>query len=297
MFMKKLLTILCICLASSVLSTTRAVEPQKMLTLSGELYYALDVDKFYLASLEEIGSDAQITIYNDDFSVKEQFTVKGVISYEIEKDDNGKDRYKRYKSGVRGIESTIDPDSEIIATRGLFTKDGLWTVAVDKNDIVDNYPRFTKCVLYSSNSKKVCELPTEGWDRIWLSRFTTGTPYYCTTIDVGTLDAQFKEDYQYIIWLFEDVNGVVTPKAVASNVKAYPNPLPSGTPLTIDLDREADSNTILTITDLDGRQVYRERVRPGKANVQVSPKFSRGLHIYTVIYSDGESFSGKVAAE
>jgi len=285
MFMKKLLTILCICIASICLSTTRAVEQPNLFNVpGGRLYYAMDGDKFYFASLEEIGSDAQITIYNDDLSIKEQFTVKGVISYEIM--ENG---YQNYKSrvGATWFNIDINPTSDIIATRGLFTKDSSWVITVRNDDDHNS----TRTILYSSEGKKLCELPKLDYHEqgfICLSGLTARTPYYCIHgEDSGTIT----------IYTFEDVNGVVTPKAVASNVKAYPNPLPSGTPLQIDLNREADNNTILTITDLDGRQVCRERVRPGLASVRVSPKFSRGLHIYTVIYSDGESFSGKVAAE
>jgi len=278
--MKKLLTILCICIASSVSSITHAVEQPNLFAVpGGELYYALDGDKFYFASLEEIGSDAKITIYNDDLSIKEQFTLKGVVSYE-----------RPEYSYVYDIQYNLhSPRTDgIIATRGLFTKDGSWVIAVYKNDDKD---RSERIILYSSEGKKLCELPKIDEYAyapcfICMSGLYARTPYYCIDADDGT-----------IVYTFEDVNGVVIPKAVASNVKAYPNPLPSGTPLTIDLEREADSNTILTITDLNGRQVCRERVLPGLASVRVSPKFSRGLHIYTVIYSDGESFSGKVAAE
>jgi len=295
--MKKLLTILCICIASICLSTTRAVEPQNLLTLSSSLYYALDGDKRYLATMEEIrvnetSSDALITIYNTDFSIKEQFTIKGAFSYVIKTNDNGT-KSKDWTSEVLSIYFDLS-ETGIIASRGLFTKDGSWVIFKRVRDADYKYLGDWEGQLYSSNNKKVCSLKEyglTGYGTIGLSEITTGTPFYYS----GYTDEQGCR--RTTIWSFEDVNGVVTPKAVASNVKAYPNPLPSGTPLSLELDREADSNTILTITDLDGRQVYRERVRPGKANVQVSPKFSRGLHIYTVIYSDGESFSGKVAAE
>lgn len=87
------------CVASCVLSITHAVESQKQ-TLPGELYYALDGDKFYFASYEEIGSDAKISIFNDDLSIREQFTVNGVTSYEIKTSDDGERKYKVYKSHV-----------------------------------------------------------------------------------------------------------------------------------------------------------------------------------------------------
>jgi len=290
--MKKLLTLLCISVASCVLSITHAVEPQK-LTLPGELYYALDGDKRYFASLEEIGSDARITIYNADFSIKEQFTVEGVISYEIKTSEYNGEKYKKYTAGVDIINFNLDfyDNSGIIASRGIFTQDGSWVILVSHvNELERNY------YLYSSKNKKICPLQSRGY--IALSEIANGTPYYYTTEEVSNeLDGQYLSDSITTIWSFNDVNGVITPTAIASSVKAFPNPLPAGTTLKIDLNREADNNTILTITDLDGRQEYRKRVRPGETSVQVSPKFSHGLHIYTIIYSNGESYSGKVAAE
>lgn len=288
MFQRFLVTIGLV-VASLVTVTAQATEPKLVATLSGGLYYAVDGNVMRPATMEEKGSDTTITIFNDDFTVKDQFTLKGVNSYVTK--GNG------VEEQISGVENcplylSIFTGNEIIATRGMFTKDNQWGVIVyNKEKVNDSYWAVAGYYAYSADNKQICELPASTSVTsviICFSNIFSGIPYYVTYNEV---------DGSATVWSFDDVNGVVAPQVVAKSVAASPNPLPAGATLKIDLDNEADDNTFLTITDLNGKQVYSKHVRPGEVSVQVSPKFSCGVYIYTVIYGDGETYSGKLAAE
>lgn len=79
---------------------------------------------------------------------------------------------------------------------------------------------------------------------------------------------------------------------------AYPNPLPAGRTLTVDFQKAADDATYFSITDMTGRQVYRHKVKAGETSCQFNNRrLGHGHYVYTVIYKDGTSVSGRLMAE
>lgn len=91
----------------------------------------------------------------------------------------------------------------------------------------------------------------------------------------------------------------MTLKPVATlGSNAYPNPLPAGRTLTVDFQKAADDATYFSITDMTGRQVYRHKVKAGETSCQFNNRrLGHGHYVYTVIYKDGTSVSGRLMAE
>ena len=84
----------------------------------------------------------------------------------------------------------------------------------------------------------------------------------------------------------------------ASDLKIYPNPLRRGETLTVRLPREADENTMLFITDMEGRTVCRHKIDAGATTVTVEAgTLFTGTYIYTLISPDRQPLSGKLIVE
>ena len=233
------------------------------------MYYAIDGNNMYRCYYEAESTTAKFTITDENFN-----TVKTIVIPDIAKD--GKYISTLYTREIDYL--------RFAATRGLFTNDGKWCVFVFSS---------TQAWVYNEDGKEILELPDpEGGEEsyIMLSNILSGKPYYYT-VDFG----RYVEDYT--IWTFTGDSNTGVTAQIAGKTSAYPNPLPAGTPLTINLPKEADSHTIITITDMNGRQVMRRNIDKLATEIRISSRFSHGAYIYTVIYADGTTFSGKVAAE
>lgn len=69
----------------------------------------------------------------------------------------------------------------------------------------------------------------------------------------------------------------------ACEVTAYPNPLPAGATLTIDLGTELEADGKVSIISTSGRQVYGARVRANESSLQIpSVRLPKGTYIYIV---------------
>lgn len=228
---------------------------------------------YYRVICEEVGQDVKYRLLDEYFRVVHEFTVKGINT--------------QSQSGSYISESASS--YEVYATKGIFTKDNKWCVCTWERN--DSYPD-SKSFIYNESGEKLFELPKDvnGYEEGYL--MSAGVPkkgkyYYLLE----------QEDY-YEVYDFVDNSGVITPTVIAQTSRVYPNPLPQGSMLTVELPREADNNTSLSVTDASGRQIYHTRVRPGLTSVKVNAGHpSRGMLIYTIAFGDGTTESGKLLAE
>jgi len=244
---------------------------------------ALDGDKFLYSYSVVKGADVEYTILNDHFEVVKNFTIKGLYHTD------------EYNRGFRDDDMSVDgiDTKSVIATKGLFTSDGKWCVIFTDN----SEPHQSVSYVYNEDGERLFELPgcKDSSDcyvgRISLSNVTLGRPYYMTYV----YDSENRV-FSYTIWSFDTTSGAKAPEVVRT-VPAYPNPLPQGALLTVSLPEAADANTMFVVNDMNGRQVLRRRVHQGETEMTLSPRFGRGTYVYTVIYADGTTASGKLAAE
>lgn len=275
------------------LATVKAyAEPQEMQTLSGERFeMALDGSELLPIYIERVGTDANITIFDKNLNEIDLITVSGAYM------DEG---------GISSIEYPVDiVFGNIYISRNVFTNDGSWNVLLYTLD--DEIKYGSKVYVCTTNGERLFELPRS------MYRDETMTPAYVTAGKGQFLTTGFGEKVHYYtkdelytesertktitVWKFDSSSKTVEPTVISRKAIVSPNPLPSGETLKITLPREADDHTFVTITDMNGRQELRERVREGEAQVSISPRFAHGLYIFTIIYGNGETASGKVAAE
>lgn len=289
--MKKVL-LLSVFAAGALMAGAAGTAGNVVTTSNGSLEIAMDGEKFYNCAYTVTEDAVEYTILNPDFSVLKNFTIKGVRNVV----ENG--AYTREESMYV---STVDLD-DVVATRGLFTNDGKWCV-IFRSGADNGMNRLETYTVYNEDGKKVFDLPASrsvygDWEetdcgQIYLSNITSGAPVYVTR--EGSDSSTGDDVNKYTVWSF-DAAGTNAPVA-KTTLKAYPNPLPAGAPLTVELPAPADARTVFIVNDMNGRQVLRREVAKGESVYRVSPRFGHGAYVYTVIYGDGSSFTGKLAAE
>ena len=237
---------------------------------NGYMDMAIDGEEFHLCFRES--AEDKVTIIDNNFNVVETISLEGKL------EENER---------ITSLYVSHFDTGDIAASRGLFTTDGKWCVVV-RDSSTSNY------AVYNSDGNKIIDsLPASSYGDpgdVWLKNIHSGKPYYVTKIG----DLKY---YSYNVWSFTGGSSAGITAQIVNTVAAYPNPLPAGASLTINLPKEADSHTIVTIADMNGRQVLRRTVENLATEISISPRFCHGAYIYTVIYSDGTSFSGKVATE
>lgn len=152
----------------------------------------------------------------------------------------------------------------------------------------DDYYLNDALAVYNGDGDKVGEIPCSGEQTagFWVNGFHDVNPIYCNSMEDGLH-----------FYSFTDSNGVFAPKDITT-LSGYPNPLPKGEPFTVELPRPSDNGTFVTVSDMNGRQVYRSRIAPGNESSSFRLRnASDGLLIYTVIYGDGTSVSGRLIAK
>lgn len=235
------------------------------------------------ATVSTSGEDAVITIFDDELAVSKTFTLKGAMT---SGDAASKEVHSLY---VRGVDT-----EDMLATRNVFTKDDKWCVVVSETD--NNGIRYC---LYNEDGVNLGQLPLGdryedgGLGSLAFGRVLGGggEMYYVTRTSSD-------KDYAYTFWTFTGDTSAPAAVAEQNQLRAYPNPLPAGNDLTIELDRSADAETYVSFTDMNGRQVGRRAIEAGATTVRVeSGMLRRGMIVYTVVYGDGEVASGKVCAE
>lgn len=264
---------------------------------SSEFDMATDGTNHFITTVEIINfegnsegagtGDALYTIYDDNFGIMEQFTIKGAY---VKTMYNNR-VYETNRPNELSVWSYDIPD--VLATKGLFTNDNKWCVIIEEHD-TDNPYKVVAYSVYNQDGKKVGNLPLtdDNYFYLYFSNGINGKLYLVTSQNL------LYAKYSVTIYSFTGQNSLASPAIVARTVRTWPNPLPSGEALTVCLSREAPEGTFITFTDMRGHVVDKTRVQSGADTITATPRsMSRGAYIYTVYFGDGEVVSGKLLAQ
>lgn len=228
------------------------------------------------------GKDVEVTIFGEKFAVEKQFTIPNVVV-------NWESRYDYSKGATIPYGLWIESADlqSVVVTKNFFVKNNKWCVTFLHRE---ESTRDTEYIVIDEDGNNLGILPkSEAVPCIFLDSFYCGTPF----ILLG--DEEPESTFQ--LYTFTGNSGVEN-KKVASFSAAYPNPLPAGQTLNVTFENEADDATYFTVLDMWGRQVYRRKIKPGETSCQISgARFGHGQFIYTIVYGNGESVSGKLLSE
>ncbi len=297
--MKKFVFLVLMALVASLPMLAQSLQPTILLQSTGEEsgwgYFKLACDgtKIYnttvevvnlrdVSSSEKIG-DLMFTIYNGDFGIAEQFTIKDV--YKQTKRE-GQDYYNTV-SDYDDIEVLGNDMPDVLLTKGVFSNDGKWNVIIR----VDG-PEKGIDYVYSQDGAVLGDLSMINGSLYFVFGNAVNGKLYL----VGTKNSY--PQYSITVYSFTGQNSLSNPAVVSRKLSAYPNPLPQGAMLTIEMGREAVEGTFVTFSDMQGRLIDKVYVADGMDSFAVSPRsIARGAYIYTVYFGDGEVASGKIIAE
>lgn len=239
---------------------------------------AMEVDDenralFQPAVVSETDTDVTVIIFDEYFSIEKQFTLPI---------NEGTSFEEQYTEGV--------DIADIEVTKNFFVKNDKWCVTF-RHELAEGG---SELLIIDEDGNHVGTLPAELYsNNIFFSNLIAGIPYWVVYID--GIQGPYSEYFQ--LYTFTGNAGVEASK-VASFPKAYPNPLPAGATFTVDFAQVADNATFFTVLDMNGRQVYRTKVKPGETSFELSgARFGHGQYVYTVVYGNGEAVSGKLLAE
>ena len=222
---------------------------------------------FQPAVVFESGTDIVVTIFagGKNFAVEKQFTIYINADMELE---------SLYIQSIHLREITV--------TKNFFVKNGKWCVAFSNEEgriiVIDEEGNIL-------GTLPECEFSME----IFLDGLTYGNPYLIVRDENGI--------YSLCSFTNTAESGIKSAK-VNSVTSAYPNPLPAGATFTVNFEQPADDATFFSVLDMKGRQVYCRRVKPGDNSFRLSgTRFGHGHYIYTIVYKDGNSVTGRLMAE
>lgn len=268
--MRKILYLLVLAMLPIGMKAQTAAVEQVQTMPTGSSYWVLDEGKLLPAwgpSYDYDSDEAVIRIIKDNLETTE---------------------IKIPSSGIQHL-YVAGGESRVIGVRNSYLGyNGGWAFYFRKR-LSDNEGGGCITGLMDESGKILCEFPDEFSDSyiyLGLSEYTGGNAYLVTSDD-GTWAK---------LWKLNVTNGIVNPVAVRT-ATVSPNPVPSGSSVRITLEREADTGTVAVINNMNGRQVLRREVAPGENHITLSPRFAHGTYIYTVIYGDGTTSSGKIVAE
>lgn len=273
--------------------TATPVFPAGYLAETPEIAMTVDEDNMAVmqrAMVYESGRDVEVVIFGEKFTVEKQFTLHDVVT---ERDNNGsyvsKDYVSLYNLSIKEI------DSEVMVSRNFFVKNNKWCVVLRYS--TGSYPdgvRWYKVMDEDGNLLgEIPEMSKWEWANILLDGLYKGTPY----LFVGKGSGFGGETCQLYTFTGTGQSGI-EPVKVAALSRAYPNPLPSGQTFNVELSKPADEATFFSVVDMNGRQVLRRKIPFGESCYRLSgSRFGRGHYVYTVIYKDGESVTGRLMAE
>ena len=241
---------------------------------------AMDVNssntaEFLPVGVEESGDDVEVALLNSLFSAERQFTIKNALR----NNTGGNTGY------IKELYIESFDTEPVMLTRNFFVKNDKWCAVVSLSEAY---------YLIDEDGNNLGTLPDELFSNeqlgdIYLSGFDKGTPFW------GVGDG-FKDIY-YNMYTFTGKAGI-EPTLVSSFKSAYPNPLPAGEAFNVSLPQPADDATFFCVTDMKGRQVCRRKVTAGETTYSLTgSRFSHGHYVYTVIYGDGTTASGRLMAE
>lgn len=217
------------------------------------------------------------TILDSNWNILESFTFHGIVEEETI-DSNGEEYTRTYNRGTE-LESNGVTRETIVATKNIFTSDNKWTVFISEKE---GY------CLYDEDGNRLGLLPLDGArGEIWFRDVKNTQPFFFT-IRNNTMT----------VWDFKGNSAGAYSPQVRTVLSGYPNPLPKGETFTVELPKVSDGRTVVVVTDMSGRQVYRDGVAQGQETVRITPdSVAEGMLIYTVIYGDGETVSGRLIAK
>lgn len=245
---------------------------------------AMTVDEENVAVVQpalvyESGEDVIVVIFDTDnnyFVVEKQFTIPGVLKNGLQ--------IEKLRSG--------SADTEMVSFsvfKNFFVKNDKWCIVLGYEDALsEGFTGKNRVQVMDEDGNLLGYLPdSDSRPKIFLDGFMYGTPYLWT-------DTEWNK---FRIYSFIDQSGIESTK-VNSVTSAYPNPLPAGATFTVNFEQPADDATFFSVLDMKGRQVYCRRVNPGDNSFRLSgTRFGHGHYIYTVVYKDGNSVTGRLMAE
>lgn len=234
------------------------------------------------------GKDVEVTIFGEKFAVEKQFTIPNVVVNWEYRDD--------YSKGVTvpwGLWIESADMQSVVVSKNFFVKNNKWCVTFLHRSEVTGEIEF---LVIDEDGNNLGTLPESESDPcIFLDTFIYGTPFLLLLADDETGGNNYYDYFQ--LYTFTGNSGVEN-KKVASISAAYPNPLAAGQTLNVTFENEADDATYFTVLDMRGRQVYRRKIKSGETSCQISgARFGHGQFIYTIVYGNGESVSGKLLSE
>ena len=289
-----LLSIVLISLAAQAADITKVLElDNKGNSGKTDGNYGLAVESYgiyYPCYYKIDGTNVTFVIYNTfDFSVKEEFTLSNILA---DADDIS------IHWVVDRLSETVlfrgnDPEGKVFLTKNVFNNDDNWEVMLYSYKDKEGYENMT------GNYKVVNE---KGEAVTSFSFPEDGKPW---TVE---LDYMIFPDNSYIfkstydgpsqIYSFKGNGAGVKSVMATSDLKVYPNPLRRGETLTVRLPKEADENSMLLISDMEGRPVCRQKIDAGATTVTVEAgTLFTGTYIYTLISPDRQPLSGKLIVE
>lgn len=247
----------------------------------------------------------------DDDGLANFYTLLYTVDYETE-EAIGDFKYSIYGEGFTLLKSgefkkmgypeslsniTVECKS-VFVTKNWFVKNDKWCfIFTQPTDQKDEYGNpIPEMVVIDEDGNLVCRL-----DEVFNKHISLYPEYFLDGVMYGKpyiVTMEFDGNYDEWMTVYE-INATAGVQAVkVAQLNAYPNPLCGGQTLTVELDRPADNKTFLVITDMKGRQVARQRVENGAEKAVLNhSRFGHGQYIYTVIFGDGTSSSGKLLAD
>lgn len=245
----------------------------------------------YTLFLERINEhDAKFTIVYSDLTVLKEFTLRDAFLV------NESDPYRNEIApiAIGGQLCNGNSCSDVYATQGVYNDDDKWEVIIRYGE--DDYK-----VINEDNEFVCVPLPENSQDTQW-SFAKNPAGFYYNDIDKVFYIKQYLIDdtgyYGYAFYTYSTKHGSVASPSVQKHTgRAYPNPLPTGHTLTIELNEPAGTGTTVEIADINGRVLLSQPVAASAEKVTVP---SRNIHRGNLIYSvkrDGEIVeSGKIIA-
>lgn len=254
--------------------------PQQIAAVSRNVEPAWNGNEFVLSDYTQTGNDVTYVIYDNDLKEQKVFTLYNIIKTETRYDDDGP--YEVEVQGPSELECDGLIRTPIFALRNVFSSDGKWCVLIYNRNLNN------ALAVYNEEGVKLGEIPC--YSRMdsgfWFSAIHDTKPVYFTPIDG-----------QMTFWSFTGSNGAFAP-TVRTSLSGYPNPLPKGESFIVELPEPSDRHTVIAVTDMNGRQVYRSEIAPGNESATFTLRNEiDGILIYTVIYGDGKSVSGRLIAK
>lgn len=289
----KLFVVALIGLVCGLNGGAQEIQLKQMLSISADEYgYAVDKDyEVYPVTIEYQGNNVQFTVYSDMTmeDVKKQFILNNVY-----------DSWKKYPQSIRPHDLFMERELNqgVYLTQSLINKDDKWEVIVYSSEQKtnpnnpDDYDWETKTIVYNEDGEYLGELPLEtGKDTNIKYAYINGEFY----LVVANWDNNRNTIKLYSCSAIAAGSSVVMMEAGS---RAYPNPLPSGHALTVELDSPADNATVVEIYDIYGRMVVSVPARKGETKIEVPARRLRNGNFVYVVKANGEKVDqGKIIAK